>query len=249
MKKTLLVSLAAVLVFGLMGLGFAMWSDTVTVSASVNTGNVQVGIRDVGTNDNILTTDILGGEATNDEDGLEDAMDLGGDPQVLPGVNEEGKNVASMISVNNGDDPYFTLGETDYFTAITETIENAYPYYAPTTRFEIACNGTIPVKLDKINIVETGDLSGLTCESYTVTYPNGETSSFNRDGELLRFGFDQLVNDLAMLQLHYGDVVTVDLQVSFAQETEQGSSGAITLTVHAAQWNEAGQDDPYSDIF
>lgn len=249
MKKSLLVSLTAVLIFGLMGLGFAMWSDTVSVAASVDTGNVQVGILDVGTNDNILTDKILGGTAQNVEDGVLDAMDLGGDPQVLPGENSEGKNVASMISENVGD-VYFALGTTEYYTAITETIDNAYPYYAPTTRFEIASNGTIPVKLDKIHIVETGDLSGLICESWTVTYPDDSVANFQRgQNQPFRLGFDKLVDALAMLQLHQGDVVTVDLQCSFAQETVQGSSGAITLTVHAAQWNEAGQDDPYSDIF
>lgn len=235
MKKSLLVSLAAVLMFGLMGFGFAMWSDTVTVAATVDTGNVAVGIRDVGTDDNILTSDILNGTATNTEDGVADAMALGGDPQVSLGVNDEGKNVASMISENIGSAD-FTINGTDYYSSITETIDNAYPYYAPTTRFEIASNGTIPVKLDNVKIEQSGDLSGLVYESWTVTYPDGSTATGT--------GLDALLDALYMLQLHQGDVVTVDLQLSFLQATVQGSSGDIKFTVHAAQWNEAGQDDP-----
>ncbi len=242
MKKSILASATAAMMFGLMGLGFAMWSDTVTVSAAVNTGNVAVGIRDVGTNDNILTTDILGGTATNTEDGVVDAMTFGGDPQVTPGVNTEGKNVASMISENTGTVD-FTIGGVDYYSEITETITNAYPYYAPTTRFEIASNGTIPVKLDKINIEDSG-MVGLNYGTWTVTYPSGATAT----GTGLDALKAEITNDNGV-QLHQGDKVTVDLQVWFAQVTPQNSSGTLTMIVHAAQWNEAGQDDPYRTDF
>lgn len=241
MKKSLVASMAAVLIFGLMGLGFAMWSDTVQVSAAVSTGNVNIGIRDMGTNDNILTTAILGGTATNSADGFADAMTLGGDPQINPGVNSEGKNVANFISVNNNCPPEFLIGDAGYFASITETITNAYPYYAPSTKIQIASNGSIPVKLDGLKVVPSGNLTGFNYGAWTITKPDGNTATGS--------GFDALVAALNGIQLHQNQVVTIELQVWFAQNTEENSSGALTFTVHAAQWNEAGQDDPSSEDF
>lgn len=40
MKKIGFVILALVLVLGTMGLGYAMWSQTITINGNVNTGNV-----------------------------------------------------------------------------------------------------------------------------------------------------------------------------------------------------------------
>lgn len=235
MKKSLLICMVTMLIFGLMGFGFAMWADTVTVEATVETGTVEIGIRDVGTNDNIITDAILGGTALNDEDGVTDAMELGGDPQIEPGVNTEGKNVAVCTSENG--DYKFTLGETDFYDSITETITNAYPYYAPTTKIEIASNGSIPVKIDAFNVVEgeNNDFTGYQV-NYIITYPGGSQA----------FGdsYDELLADLIGTQLHQGDVVTLEIQTWFDQSTNQGSSGELTFSIHACQWNEYGQDIP-----
>ena len=69
MKKSLLVSLTAVLIFGLMGLGFAMWSDTVLLRQCEQ---VRAGRILMCTNDNILTDKILGRQLKC-EDGVLDA--------------------------------------------------------------------------------------------------------------------------------------------------------------------------------
>jgi hypothetical protein len=51
MKKIGLLSLALVLALGALGIGYATWSDNVTIEQTIYTGNFEIGIRDVGTND------------------------------------------------------------------------------------------------------------------------------------------------------------------------------------------------------
>ncbi len=51
MKKLVLICLALVMALGALGLGYAHWSQTLTITEVVNTGKFCVGIRDVGTND------------------------------------------------------------------------------------------------------------------------------------------------------------------------------------------------------
>lgn len=240
MKKTMLISAVAVLVFGLMGIGFAMWADTVGVSVAVETGNVEIGIRDVGTNDNILTDAILNGTPINSEDGLPDAMPNGGDPQIAPGENNEGKNVASFISYNgtsDSDTPAFTLGGNDYYKGIREKIENGYPYYAPTTRFEIAGNGTVPAKIDDVDILVEGLAGTLMVGDWSVTDPDGTVTTGT--------GESDLIAALSGIQIHQGDIVTVDLQLWIDQsdDNESLTDGVVKIGVHACQWNEYGQYD------
>jgi len=268
MKKSLLISMVAMMVFGLMGFGFAMWADSVTVSAAVETGDVQVGIRDVGTNDNILTDKILNGTPSNEEDGVNDAMSLGGDPQVtatllsnagITGVdaskikNEEGKNVASMVSVNNGDAAKFQAGGVSYYDSITETISNAYPYYAPTTTFEIFSNGSIPVKIDDFVVeVSNTDADGVTTDGVDLTGIHYDwTINGTEDGVAFTAitgtgiqGENGLAATLEGIQLHQNDKLTVDLTVWFDQSTPENSSANLTLKLHACQWNEYGADIP-----
>ncbi|MCD6391565.1 MAG: hypothetical protein J7L92_06220, partial [Dehalococcoidia bacterium] len=47
MKKIGLLSLALVLALGTLGVGFAMWQDTVTIEGTVNTGSVDLDIEEL----------------------------------------------------------------------------------------------------------------------------------------------------------------------------------------------------------
>lgn len=215
MKKMMTVCLIAMLALGMMGFGFAKWSDTVAVNAEVNTGNVLVGILDKGVND------------------------TGADPNVAPGINSEGKDVASIESLNNGT----AVGTTGYFESITETITNAYPYYAPGTTIEIASLGTVPVKIEALNVVWSGALAdNVQCHAWTVTYPSytydatgaGTAATATATGTT----FETLAAAIDGIQLHQDDVITIDLQVYFDQQSEMLESANGTFTVTASQWNE-----------
>ncbi|MDD4238082.1 MAG: hypothetical protein PHT62_05950 [Desulfotomaculaceae bacterium] len=215
MKKMMTVCLIAMLALGVMGFGFAKWSDTITAEVNVSTGSVLVGILDKGTNDQ------------------------GPDPNVLPGINSEGKDVASIVSLNSGT----AIGNTGYFESITETITNAYPYYAPSTTIEIASLGSVPVKTESLNILWSGALAdNIQCAAWTVTYPEYTYSSTGAGSSTIETvtgtTFDALQAAVMGVQLHENDKLTIDLQVYFDQQSEQGASTTGTFTVQASQWNE-----------
>ncbi len=215
MKRMLTVCLVAMLALGLMGFGFAKWSDTVTIDTSVATGNVSVGILDAGVND------------------------PGADPQYPPGLNSEGKDVGSIVSTNGTPIPC-----TGYYENIIETITNGYPYYKPGTTFEIKNLGSIPVKIESITENWTGDLAdNIHVASWKVTAPDGsvyaESPAIPTDvnGDVVT-DFDALVEAIGNYQLHEGEALTVDIEWFLDQESEMLASATNTITIIASQWNE-----------
>jgi hypothetical protein len=138
-KKIGLIMIALVLALGTLGVAYAHWSQTLTIYEEVNTGNLEVGIRDIGTNDP--------GPALTEEYGMvhPDSSDNG---TLDPGYE---KNVAAAYSVNGVFK--FTKDGVDYFHDVTETIVNAYPSYSATIFLEFANNGTVPVKAEEVVII------------------------------------------------------------------------------------------------
>lgn len=304
MKKPLIFSLVAMLVFGLMGVGFAMWADQVTVSASVETGTVQAGIRDIGTNDSAMSSKMFNGEVIGDVDG-DTVDDSGVDPQItdvfdstadVTGnyslgytlsnwdkiLNNDNKNVARCVSFNGSasltsddfsgiagtfnntawsgsDTSTFVLNDITYGPTITEMIGNAYPYYAPTTKFELACNGSIPVKIDDIVLLNNDNDNTTATEledilpgmhlywNLTGNVNGGSDVTTLTDGPATTgYSLSSLVSTLEGLQLHEGDVLTVEWTTWFDQSTEQDQDVSYTIKIHACQWNEYGADIPTS---
>lgn len=221
-RKTVVICLIAMFALAAMGFGFAKWSDTVTASVYIDTGKVQVGILDVGTNDDPGDLDDVDNLPVVNSDWPDP------DPQIAPGHNSEGKDVASKKSENV--DAKFTIGNKQYYQKVVETITNAYPYYGPTTVGEIANGGTIPVKIESMTCNVTGNAAAdYHLGAWTVTYPSG---SVNGTGEAALYA------ELKGKQLHPNEVIKVEAQECFGQATPQGSSATITCTLTASQWNE-----------
>jgi hypothetical protein len=213
MKKTAIIATIALFALTAVGFGFAMWSDTVTAKVTVNTGCVEVGIKDLGTDDNGCADDAL--------------PDNGADPQVAPGNNSEGKDVASLVSEN-----ITAIGNTGYYERIEETLDNGYPYYAPTTKVEIKNLGSIPVKLNGITATPSGALvDNIIINSWTIN--KGDGTEFATGTTL-----EGLQANLEKYQLHAEESLFVTIQMYLNQESEQGASGTIEFTIPAAQWNE-----------
>lgn len=242
-KKLLALAMMGVLSLTAVGFGYAKWSSTVDAKVTVNTGTVQIGIRDVGTNDDgtndgVADYGVVGA-------GLPNAGSLGADPQWTAayggaGINGENKDVASKISENTGN----VVGEINgvqYYDAIAETINNGYPYYGPTTEIEIASLGSVPVKLENLNMNWT-EGSVINSEyyeiySWTITMPDGTTQTGS--------GTDNLLTALRGIQLHKNDVIKVAMKEGIRQTnragditTPQNASGTQNITITASQWNE-----------
>jgi predicted ribosomally synthesized peptide with SipW-like signal peptide len=132
MKKLGLLALALVLALGVLGVGFALWSQQLTITGTVNTGELKVGIVDTGTNDP-----------------PPNGIDSG---SVLEGPIDEGydKNVGAIESING--QPKFEKEGIQYYHDVTYEITNAYPCYTGTGFFQVTNGGTIPVKLETITV-------------------------------------------------------------------------------------------------
>lgn len=123
MKKIGLLSLALVLALGSLGIGYAAWTDTLTITGTVATGDLDwefagaPGQSDAGVDQNVFFT-------------LESwnwvLMD---------------KDVAST-----------SVEFTDNHT-LTVTIDNAYPYYANHISFVVHGLGSIPLRIWKVNFL------------------------------------------------------------------------------------------------
>ena len=109
MKKIGLISLALVLALGSLGVGFALWSDTLYLEGTIDTGEVEVCIVSI----------------ASDDTGLD------------PGYDKDVAWVETAI--------------IDCHTA-TITIHGAYPSYHTYVHFTSLVGGTIPVRLQSINI-------------------------------------------------------------------------------------------------
>jgi len=125
-RKILSISALTILVLAL-GTALAMWSETLWINTTVNTGEVDVKWSEWW------------------------CSDEGSDPQGEGYSNEEGKDVASCnVEVEVEDD------EGDAIKLLV-SINNAYPGYAVDVYLVVDNIGTIPVKLYDYSIPEIED--------------------------------------------------------------------------------------------
>jgi predicted ribosomally synthesized peptide with SipW-like signal peptide len=234
MKKIAILALSLVLALGVLGIGYAKWSDTVTINGTVNTGTVKVGVLDVGTTDMGTTVDPrVVPQNVDDEPNWQ--YDLWVADTTDP------KNVGSAISTNNGDIKC-TCHDVGYYGSITETIANAYPFYNPSINIDIASCGTVPVKIDNVVLSgSTGINPACLAWNWTIVVPQGvnqPAATLTGSGTL-----EQFVAALGHYQLEQCQVLHITLGVIFLECTPQNTSGSFTITITASQWNEVGIPD------
>jgi len=207
MKKIGLISMVLVLAMGMMGVGSA-WADTV-VAGEMDTDFV--GIRNVSTDDPIGSWDPVwtGTEIVTSEE-----------------------NVASCISTNG--DPKCLNGETQFYDSVTETINNAYPGYAPTMTIEVANCGSTTVTvtgLEKAFIAGNEDLMEYFVWLHYWSLERSDGYFLDGTGEDWLYYYLTIYDD--GYKLDPGDVVTLTLNLiildvsSTGQEFPQGET--VTL--------------------
>ena len=183
MKKIRLISMVLVLAMGMLGVGPA-WADTVVAGETVMTGTDFVGIRNVSTDDPCGSLDPIwtGAEIVTSEE-----------------------NLASCISTNNGETKCLN-GETEFYDSVTETINNAYPSYAPTMTMEVANCGSIPVTVIGYSQEITEDYEGLMENFVELHYWSVQKNDYL---PVTGSGEQELYGVLGGYQLESGDVVTL----------------------------------------
>jgi predicted ribosomally synthesized peptide with SipW-like signal peptide len=179
MKKIGLLCLALVLAVGALGIGYAAWTDTITIGGSVTTGDVCIeftcpfGPSGESEDASPPYTAGEGASASSfDWNATVEGSNFWLDPVRMD------KNVAWVTSN--------CTEVTPPRKAVTLTFHNVYPSYFSHIAFGIHNCGTIPVKLDHV----------------TFTDANGNAQTLYDDGYLV---FDLSNNGTNDFELYWGD--------------------------------------------
>ena len=240
------IFIVAIMALAAAGAGYAMWSETLTIEGTVNTGSFMIGVRDDGTGDpgpNYL----MGGELFPDVAYPETQGTA--DPQYDPGHNEEGKNVASTESVNPITTPYFTKdvgGAVDvpFWQSITENVYNAYPWYSSWIEITFANAGTVPAKIHDGRWIAPSDPDGLlpflvfdNCEIYKEGTLLGEVADLNG----FQYQLDPCNTITFRIYFHFKEFIDQNdngLEDEGEPIMPQNANLGFTYQIIWAQWNE-----------
>jgi predicted ribosomally synthesized peptide with SipW-like signal peptide len=245
MKKIAILALSLVIALGVLGIGYAKWSDNVTINGTVNTGTIDLAIADIG------------------------VTDLGPDPQCGLGHNQEGKDIASIVSTNGS-----TASCPGFYNYVTETFSHVYPWYKAGFTLELKNCGTVPVKVENVEARyvpvtctdgNSVDLARWMHFYWTITDEFGGVST--GDGTI--YDFQQA---LGTPQIGGGKSITVTLEICFQEEVAcalfqgeftsgvgflniglvngvphcimpQNACASYQIIVTASQWNEVPSAD------
>lgn len=238
MKKIGLLIIAVVLATGGLGVGYAMWSDTITINGTVNTGNVDLVVKEYSST-YVWKLEDHGLLVTTDDDPPADAIDWNDTGEVTP--------VAYAKAEQDGDDK----------DAIKVTIDNAFPVEVPAgsgnyvpikADFLLHYEGSIPVRVQVAELKAEPDLSPF----LKIRYYNG----VEEGGQIIR-GAE--IKEAAIMgdQWHYCKYVWVDIyfdgellqNADWEGRNAQGQMGGMSLDaeitgkIMVVQWNEYVDED------
>lgn len=201
MKKLGFVCLTLMVALGIMGTGYARWSDTVNAEVTANMGSLIMGVRWL------------------------DVNDWGADPR-YPCCNPKEEDCAS-ITCYDGGEYQCELNGVNYFENVTFTVQNGYPCYAPGFTVELGNGGTVPAKIDDL------DLSWLIADpdkfkvwDWKVTYPDGV--------QVTGRGVDSLRDALVGATMETGETMRIELQLLY-HDCDVLTSGVLKVYYHC--WN------------
>jgi len=139
-----MAAIFGVLIIGLavMAASYAYWTETLSVSGSVTTGELDAQFTNAFTDDD--------GGVNN---ATKDYGDDGKDPAECGPSSEEDPIARYAYDVASSS---ASISEDDPHTA-TITVSNSYPSYYTTAWFDIKNTGSIPAKIKSVNLVDVPD--------------------------------------------------------------------------------------------
>ena len=257
LSKVTMLFLVLTLCTAAVGIGYAQWTDTIKINASVSTGNLLVGVCDIGTDDDRANSDFVPNADPTD------AKDPGWVGNALVVYD---KDVGNATSQNVGS-PKFNLGVTPYYGATQFTISNVYPSYAPLDVLNIANGGSVPVKVKTIVVTITESMTGGYNGNVTLDLTGTPTLTFDPllttkplsalwamdlvywgidvDGGALLEGSGRDALILALIpyrQIDPGHFISLHLRVHFTDtpgghRLPQNDTITMNTTVTFEQWN------------
>lgn len=258
MKKIGLICLAIVVALGGLGAAYAMWSDTVDITTTVNTGSVEVELVAQKSND-------PGPHGTPDDPRSYFVGSLD------PAGGHQGMGDGYWGGIGNPLDPtnwtwYGTLYEKNVASCdclfdedeLTITIDNGYPCYGPDVAFGVQNTGTVPVKIYSIKLTSVTTPAGtfpqnldVDCDGNTTAYMvanDGTVTMYTGavpfpagwdDAAAFSFNITSLgAQPLLHYQIEPADGLWGDVGVHVAQSATQAERYSFTLEFTFCNWNE-----------
>jgi hypothetical protein len=237
-KKIGLLALALVLALGALGVGYAAWEDSVTITGTVETGSVDIEIIDYSST-TIWKSHDYNNEIYIQHTWANPGSDRVSDPDptskvdAFPNWEEEGDPGSSGV------DPVAYAEASEYVGAdydISVEICNAFPETELTADFLLHYAGTVPAKITVSNLGftdNTDDPNDVDIKDYVhIKYYQSTIAG----------GADTLIDDPVIGdQWHYCNYILVQITVDLDQiDNLQLQSGTIDGTITVKQWNEAG---------
>jgi predicted ribosomally synthesized peptide with SipW-like signal peptide len=233
MKKVGLIMISLILALGLGGVGYAMWSDTVTINGTVTTGSVDL--------------DIDGLSSTYIYKVVQDWDEEPGDPieWVVGGIicsatpiplDPDGDGTNNLLLVSSAVATGVLSSDVANYDEDAETVTMTFTNVFPTVTCPIAADvvlhyvGSVPAHVIKSVETWTGDdaaaLAAEQVEKWEVSTDDGATWT--------------VVADPETLQLHNCHLLrfTKWFDLTEQEAADMGLSGAFTFTITAQQWNE-----------
>jgi len=222
MKKIGLLCLTLVIALGGLGIGYAAWTDQITIGGTVNTGSVNLDVVNYSStyvykdldNDSMVVRYVV-----TDADGT-----LIHESVLIP---PNGIEIASAVATQAVD------GGTGLpiDDAVTFTYLNVFPSVDFVCDVLLHYNGTVPVKFNDISwVIGTQDPVGW-FDALVANYD--------------AVGYARMFNDHTIgavvdvgTQLEYCDLVKVWFTMHLPQNAPMNAEASVTATFEVVQWNE-----------
>lgn len=209
MKRICMICLVLVLAMGGLGVSYALWSDTLYLEGTVETGTLEW---------EFLRPPALPGEPPRPPIVTHD--DQGDDP---PGFT---KDVASTTWV------YVDSDADGDFDLLELTIDNAYPGYTNHCAFWVHGKGSVPLHIERVYFI----VNNIVIEALTA---NGGvlmdlgTGAIPGDDVYVYWG------DSFGTQLHDCDFADMSFDITILQPAPQGATMSFQVELEAVQYNES----------
>ncbi|MEW6183953.1 MAG: hypothetical protein AB1500_12410 [Bacillota bacterium] len=185
MKKLGFICLILLVALGIMGTGYARWSDTVTAAVYTDLGDLNVGMMYLQVND------------------------LGCDPTYYCRYCPQSCSDIGSITCGNGGEARFELNGSAYYQNVNFTISKGYHGYAPMFSAQVANGGSIPTKIEDIMLEwqsiawdGCGDFTPPEVWKWTIAYPGGGAEGYS---------FESLQSDIRNITLDPGQTMQIEL--------------------------------------
>ena len=227
MKKIGLLCLALVFALGALGIGYAAWTDTLTVEGTVNTGDVDINV--VGYSGTFVYKDPGGGQLPdgNETIVLHEMFHPGTPVEAPDPPTADGFLVGSAYAKMHADD------------VVEVVFDDIFPCVEFTADFILHYEGSIPAKFNFAWIdgsdwlKDLWDAGDAWAEAHWWNVPQGLCPIC--DGTL----GEPVIDEGDGIQLHYCDHILVELTIKLPQdETLMNKQGGFSAMLQVVQWNK-----------